>query len=130
MARYQAPTDQQRSWPRWLALVAVIAAEVVATLALRAALDHHAWVAVAIVGYASVFIALGVVLRLGMAIGVAYAIWGGAGAALTAILAAIFFGETLHARECLGIASIIVGIILIERGAQSEPSEDPGRGIA
>lgn len=128
MTGYQVPTDQQPWWPRWLALAAVIAAEVVSTLALRAALDHHAWVAVAVVGYLAVFVGLGIVLRLGITIAVAYSIWGGAGTALTAILSAVLFGESLHARGCAGIALIITGIVLIERGARPELSGDSGSG--
>ncbi|WP_455550553.1 SMR family transporter [Arthrobacter ulcerisalmonis] len=61
---------------KWLLLAGAIVSEVTASLALQAAQDHPAWYVVVGVGYVAAFSLLGLVLRQGMALGVAYGIWG------------------------------------------------------
>ncbi|RKN08050.1 DMT family transporter [Streptomyces radicis] len=104
---------------KWLLLCAAIACEVTATLSLRAALDHAAWYAVVAVGYLASFVALSLLLRTGMGIGVAYGIWGASGVALTAVLATVFFGDALTATMGLGIALVIGGVLCVELGSQA-----------
>ena len=104
---------------KWLLLAAAILLEVTATLSLRGALDHSALYAVVALGYIGSFIALFFVLRAGMGLGVAYGIWGAAGVTLTAILAALLFGDPLTAVMGVGIALVIAGILCVEIGAQS-----------
>ncbi|WP_309147104.1 SMR family transporter [Curtobacterium sp. MCLR17_034] len=58
------------------------------------------------------------VLRSGMAVGVAYGIWGASGVALTAVLAAVLFGQALTLTMIIGIALIAVGVLLVEIGSQ------------
>lgn len=115
----------------WLLLIAAILAEVTATLSLKAALDAPAFYVVVAVGYTVTFILLAQVLRRGMGLGVAYGIWGAFGVTLTAILAAILFGEDLNAVMGLGIALIATGVMLVEIGAQrarrAASSEDRAR---
>ena len=72
----------------WALLIAAIAMEVAATLALRASLDNDAWYLVVVAGYVGSFVLLTMVLRSGMPVGVAYGIWGASGTAATAVLAA------------------------------------------
>ncbi|MFD9480832.1 MULTISPECIES: SMR family transporter [Streptomyces] len=60
---------------KWLLLLAAILLEATATLSLRGALDHPALYALVAVGYLGSFAALSLVLRAGMALGVAYGIW-------------------------------------------------------
>ncbi|MCF8590498.1 multidrug efflux SMR transporter [Gordonia sp. HY285] len=97
-----------------LLLVAAIVAEVIGTLALRATIDHRAWIAVVIVGYVAAFTLLGLTLRSGMSISAAYGIWGASGVSLVALLGMIVFGETLSPSALVGIALIVVGVVLIE----------------
>jgi small multidrug resistance pump len=61
---------------KWVLLTAAIITEVAATLSLRASQDNPAWLAVVVVGYLIAFVLLSLVLRAGMAVGVAYGIWG------------------------------------------------------
>ncbi|WP_114853968.1 multidrug efflux SMR transporter [Brachybacterium sp. YJGR34] len=102
----------------WLLLVVAILSEVSATLALRGALDRPALYAVVLLGYALSFTLLALVLRRGMALGVAYGIWGASGVMLTAILSALLFGEALTALAGLGIVLIAAGVVVVELGAQ------------
>ena len=48
---------------RWTLLAAAIVVEVAATLSLRAAQEHSAWLAVVVVGYLGSFVFLTLVLR-------------------------------------------------------------------
>ncbi|WP_409467483.1 DMT family transporter [Streptomyces sp. HC307] len=104
---------------KWLLLIAAILLEVTATLFLRGALDHPALYVVAAVGYVGSFVALSRVLRAGMALGVAYGIWGASGVALTAVLATIVFGDPLTAMMGVGIALVIAGVLCVELGSQA-----------
>ncbi|MFF7965289.1 DMT family transporter [Streptomyces sp. NPDC007903] len=111
---------------KWLLLTAAILLEVTATLSLRGALDHPALYLLVVVGYVGSFTLLALVLRAGLALGVAYGIWGASGVALTAILAALFFGDPLTAAMGVGIALVIAGVLCVELGAQSAHARQAG----
>jgi small multidrug resistance pump len=103
---------------KWALLTIAILSEVTGILSLRAFQDHPAWLVLVIVGYLTSFVLLTLVLRTGMPIGVAYGIWGACGTALTAVLAAVIFGDPFTPPIVLGIGFIIVGVLLIEFGSQ------------
>jgi small multidrug resistance pump len=106
----------------WALLTSAIITEVAATLSLRASQDHSIWLAVVVVGYAASFALLTLVLRAGVAVGVAYGIWGAIGTALTAVLGAALFRDPLTWAIAAGIALIIAGVLLVELG--SHPDAD------
>ncbi|PYE19205.1 small multidrug resistance pump [Williamsia limnetica] len=108
---------QSRSIKPWLLLCGAIVMEVTATLALRAAVDHPAWIVLVVLGYSGAFVCLALVLREGMPIGVAYGIWAACGVALTAVLAAIIFDDPFTWVIALGIGVVIVGVLLVELGS-------------
>lgn len=107
----------------WVLLVAAIVTEVAATLSLRASQDHSAWLVVVVIGYAVAFALLALVLREGMPVGVTYGIWGASGTALTAVLAAVFFRDSLTWPIAAGIALIIAGVLFIEFGSHPRATE-------
>lgn len=109
---------------RSVLLIAAIATEVTATLALRASHDDSWWLIVVVAGYLGAFLLLTAVLRAGMAVGVAYGIWGASGTAATAILAAGIFGDPFTWPIAAGIALIVGGVLLVEFG--SRPRPEPG----
>ncbi len=104
---------------KWTMLAVAIVSEVVATLALRAALDHQAWFVVVAAGYLAAFVLLGAVLAAGMPVGVAYGIWAASGVALTAVLAAVVFSDPFTLRMGLGIGLVIGGVLLVELGSHT-----------
>lgn len=104
---------------KWLLLGVAIVAEVSASLALKAALEHPGWYALVVVGYLAAFVFLTLVLRLGLAIGVAYGIWGAMGVALTAVMSAVVFGEPLTPVMILGMALVIGGVLCVELGSRA-----------
>lgn len=112
-----------------LLLAAAIIAEVGATLALRASVDHAAWFIAVVAGYVAAFTLLGLTLRAGMAIGAVYGIWGACGVCLVAVLGILVFNETLSGTALAGIGLIVVGVLLIEtdpRRSESGVAEEVG----
>ncbi|MFD8671881.1 DMT family transporter [Streptomyces seoulensis] len=112
---------------KWLLLATAILLEVTATLSLRGALDHPAFYVLVALGYVGSLTVLALVLRAGLALEVAYGIWGASGVALTAILAALFFGDPLTGVMGIGIALVIGGVLCVELGAQSARSAPPAQ---
>jgi len=104
---------------QWAFLVGAIISEVAATLSLKAGMDNPLFYIVVAVGYAAAFIFLTKALKMGMALGVAYGIWGASGVALAAILSNLIFKEPLTAIMLAGIVVIIVGVLMIELGSQA-----------
>ncbi|MCT2107435.1 cation transporter [Dietzia sp. HMSC21D01] len=108
---------------KWLLLIGAILAEVVGTLSLRAMVDHSGWIVLVVLGYVSAFGLLGLTLRAGAPIGVAYGIWGASGVALVALFGAVLFGESLAFTQVIGIAVIIVGVVVVELGSHDAPTK-------
>lgn len=104
-------------------LASAIVAEVAATLALRASQDHAAWLMLVVLGYATAFAGLTLVLREGVAVGVAYGIWGASGTAFTAVLAAAIFGDPFTWPIAAGIGLIIAGVLFVEFGSHPTTTE-------
>jgi small multidrug resistance pump len=110
---------------KWALLVAAIVTEVTASLSLKAAIDHAALYAVVVLGYVASFSLLAGVLRRGMPLGVAYGTWGALGVALTAIMSARLFDETVTSLMWVGMALVVAGVLLVELGSRSAPSHRP-----
>lgn len=62
--------------------------------------------------FSSAFYLLSQVIKV-IPLSIAYAIWGGAGMSLTALIAYMFFKQTLDFPAILGIGLIISGVIVI-----------------
>ncbi|MBS2937000.1 QacE family quaternary ammonium compound efflux SMR transporter [Nocardioides sp. J2M5] len=111
---------------KWYLLVAAIACEVTASLSLKAALDRPAFFGLVGVGYIASFVLIALVLKQGMALGVAYGIWGAMGVAATAVLSSLIFDESLTALMGVGIALIIAGVLTVELGSQKAHATEVG----
>ncbi len=109
---------------KWFLLAGSVGSEVIASLSLKAALTHPALYAVVLLGYVSAFTFLTLVLKRGMALGVAYGIWGALGVAATAVLSAVLFDERLTAMMGVGIVLVIAGVLMVELGSQHAPDAD------
>jgi small multidrug resistance pump len=109
---------------QWLYLGAAITAEVAASLALKAALAAPWWYALVISGYVVAFGFLTICLRGGMTISVAYSVWGAGGVTATALLSAGIFGEELTWLMALGMATIVAGVIVVERGSHDAAQKE------
>lgn len=110
---------------QWLYLTGAIIAEVTGTMSLRGAVDNTAWVAVAVVAYLGAVVLLGMALRAGFAVGLAYGIWSAVGVVITAILAGLLFSETLSIPAAVGIGLIVIGVLVVETGSKHSPTTQP-----
>lgn len=99
---------------QWVYLAIAIVSEVVATSALKAAEDFTRLgpSVLVIAGYASAFYFLSLTLRT-IPLGVAYAIWAGAGVALVALVGRVLYHQSLDAAALIGIALIISGVVVL-----------------
>ena len=102
----------------YLLLAMAIISEVLGTISLKFAEGFTKPMPslIVVVGYAAAFIALASVLKMGLPVGVAYAIWAGAGVALVALIGAVFLGEGISIVQAGGIALIIGGVMALELG--------------
>jgi len=97
----------------WLAFA--IACEIVATTALKASdgMQHWKPTVLVVIGYVLAFYSLGQALRT-IPIGVAYAIWCGVGIVMVSILGLVLFKQRLSFMECVGIALIAIGVVVLQ----------------
>jgi small multidrug resistance pump len=103
----------------YLLLAVAILAEVSATVSLKLS-DGFSKLGpsvIVVAGYAIAFLALAQVLKAGVPIGVAYAIWAAAGVALVAIVGVLFLREPLNPTMIAGLLLVIGGVVLIELGS-------------
>ena len=77
-----------------------------------------------VAGYLASFSFLTLVLRAGMPVGVAYGIWGALGTAITAVLAAIIFGDPFTGPIIAGIGLIIAGVLMVELGSRRATAKE------
>lgn len=98
----------------WLLLGIAITGEVIATTALKASNGFSKWGygGISIVGYAISFYFLAIVLKT-IPVGVAYAIWAGAGVAMVTIIGVVLFGQKLDLFAYLGIGLIVAGVLVL-----------------
>ena len=92
-----------------------IVAEVIATSSLKASDGFtKLWPSViVVVGYGVAFHFLALTLKT-IPIGVAYAIWAGAGGSLVAVVGWVLFGQKLDAPAILGMALIVTGVVIMQ----------------
>lgn len=102
----------------YLYLAAAIAGEIAATVSLKLSEGFtRLWPSVVVVvGYAIAFTALARALKMGMPVGVAYAVWSAVGVAAVAVIGWRFLGETLNPTMLVGLALIIGGVVTLELG--------------
>jgi small multidrug resistance pump len=67
---------------------------------------------VVVAGYGLAFFFLSLTLKE-IPVGVAYAIWSGAGVTLIAAIGWIFFGQRLDAAAILGMGLIVAGVVVL-----------------
>jgi len=99
----------------YLYLMIAILAEVVGTSALKACNGFTRWLPslVVAVGYGIAFFCLAQALR-SIPVGVAYAIWSGAGVALVSLIGRWVFGQRLDGPSVAGIALIVTGVVILQ----------------
>lgn len=104
----------------WGYLALAIVAEVIATSALKAANGFSNLMPslVVIAGYGTAFYCLSLALR-SVPLGIAYAIWSGAGTALIALIGVVLYKQKLDAAAMLGIGLIVAGVLVLNLFSRS-----------
>ncbi|WP_309109865.1 SMR family transporter [Saccharothrix sp.] len=103
----------------YLLLALAIVGEVTATVSLKLSdgFTRPLPVVAVVVGYVVAFASLGYVLKLGMPIGVAYAIWCAFGIAAVAGIGVVLFKEPLNPMVITGLVLVVAGVVAIEVGS-------------
>lgn len=99
----------------WLYLALAIGAEVIATSALKSAAGFTRLLPsiVVVLGYGAAFYFLSLTLKT-IPVGVAYAIWSGAGIVLISTAAWLLYGQKLDAAAIIGMGLIVTGVLVIQ----------------
>ncbi|CAH2030620.1 DMT family transporter [Trichlorobacter ammonificans] len=105
---------------KWGYLAVAIMSEVAATSALKSAEGFTKfWPScLVVIGYATAFYFLSLTLKT-IPVGMAYAIWSGAGTALVALVAWIFMGQKLDVPAIVGILLIVSGVLVLNLFSKS-----------
>jgi small multidrug resistance pump len=105
---------------QWLFLGIAIVSEVVGTSALKASEGFTClWPSLLVVaGYGISFYFLSLVLKT-IPVGVAYAVWSGAGIALIVWIGWAFFGQSLDVPGILGLLLIVAGVLVLNLFSKS-----------
>ncbi|MGR7920314.1 SMR family transporter [Zobellella denitrificans] len=104
----------------YLLLAMAIAAEVAATTALKASggFSRLGPSLIVVAGYGAAFWLLGLVMRT-VPVGVAYAIWSGAGIVLITLLAVLVYRQIPDLPALIGMGLIIAGVMVIQLWSDS-----------
>jgi small multidrug resistance pump len=105
---------------KWIFLTIAIVSEVTATSTLKATAGFSKiWPSIVVViGYGSAFYFLSLTLTT-IPVGIAYAIWSGAGTILITLIAWIFMSQRLDLPALAGVLIIVSGVILINLFSKS-----------
>ncbi len=101
----------------WFFLGGAIALEVIGTtfMKLSDGLTKPLPIALMLLFYVASFLVLTLALRK-IEVGIAYAVWSGAGTALIALIGILYFQEAITTFKLIGIGLIILGVIGINLG--------------
>lgn len=104
----------------WLYLAVAVLAEVIATSALKASdgFTRFGPVAILLAGYGLAFFMLSKALR-SIPVGVAYAIWSGAGIVLVTLVSTWLLRQRLDGWALAGIALIVLGVVVMQAGSSA-----------
>jgi len=105
---------------KWVYLLLAIGSEIFGTLSLRASdgFSKQIWLIPVALGYGLSFYLLSQSLKLGMPVGVGYAIWSGIGVILIALFAKIIWNDPLTLFMLIGFVLIIAGVVIVEIGTK------------
>jgi small multidrug resistance pump len=102
----------------YLLLAVAIVAEVAGTISLQLSngFSRLAPSLVVVLGYVLSFALLSIVLKRGLPVAVAYAVWSALGVALIAGVGVVWLDQRLSALQVLGLALVITGVVALEVG--------------
>jgi len=107
---------------QWIFLSVAIVSEVIATSALKATGEFTRLLPsiIVVIGYLSSFYFLTLTLRT-IPIGIAYAIWSGAGVSLITLVGWVAYKQMLDIPAYIGIALIVAGVVVLNVFSKAVP---------
>jgi small multidrug resistance pump len=107
---------------QWIFLSVAIVSEVIATSALKATGEFTRLLPsiIVVIGYLSSFYFLTLTLRT-IPIGIAYAIWSGAGVSLITLVGWVVYKQILDIPAYIGIALIVAGVVVLNVFSKAVP---------
>jgi small multidrug resistance pump len=98
----------------WLSLAVAILAEVIGTSALKASEGFSRLLpsTVVVAGYGVAFYFLSLTLKQ-IPVGIAYAVWSGAGTVLITLIGLLVFRQKIDLAGVVGIALIVAGVLVL-----------------
>lgn len=104
----------------WVLLSVAIAAEIIATLCLKASEGlSKLWPSIGVLfGYTTAFTVMAMSLKK-LDVGITYAIWSGVGIIGAAIGGVVFFDQHLSRMAMIGMGIIIAGVVVMNLGGAS-----------
>ena len=118
--RNRKSVNPKNSMKHYLILLLAIVCEVIATSALKQTEQFTRLIPslVTLAGYAGAFYFLSMALR-NIPLGIAYAIWSGAGIVLVALVGWLVFKQHLDVPAIIGISMILGGVLVINLFSES-----------
>lgn len=109
----------------WILLALAIVAEITGTLSMKWASisDDNTGFILMLVMICLSYIFLSFAVKK-IALGVAYALWEGIGILLITLFSVMLFDEALSTMKIAGLATLVVGIVLIKSGTR-KPTKQP-----
>lgn len=107
----------------WLYLAVAIVAEVIGTTFLKESEGFSKLVPsiVTILGYGTALYCLSHAVKT-LDLGIAYAVWAGAGTALIVLVGWLAFGQSLDLAAWIGVGMIVGGVVVINAFSQTTPA--------
>jgi small multidrug resistance pump len=104
----------------WLLLMIAIVAEITGSVNLKASQNFSQPIPsiLMIVGFGIAFYLLSIIVKR-ISLGIAYAVWGGIGTALTALLGVVMFGEQLGTIQIIAIVAIVAGAVILNLNSET-----------
>ena len=96
----------------WIFLLAAIVCEVAATTCMKLSdsLSKWVWIAPMLAGYLLALGGLALALK-NIEVGIAYAVWAGAGTLFIAMIGIAYFGEGTSALKLISMALVVAGVV-------------------
>lgn len=109
----------------WFCLLLAIITEIIGTLSMKWSSVSGGYVGfvIMLIMIALSYIFLSISVKK-IALGVAYALWEGIGILFITAFSVIFFEEPLSLLKVAGLATLIIGIVLIKSGSYNESEVD------
>jgi small multidrug resistance pump len=114
----QGPTNLEALMTGWAWMSLAIVAEIVATSSLKASAGFSKLIpsVVVVLGYGLSFWWFSIALKLGVPVGISYAVWSAVGTVGVILVGRFVYGESVSMLQYAGVAVVLAGVAMINIG--------------